>query len=119
MNFLPALRSRRNWIDIGNLAVIHGWFTPSGHIVTVVGYSDTVLIVHDPYGEWFAWGYRTDLSGAYLHYSDDLICRVLHDLWRLLGSLYLQVIFCLEFRDTGLIQFLFVLGFTAYLAGGM
>lgn len=68
-----SLQEVRHWIDSGNPAVIHGYFTSFGHIVTVVGYDDAGLIVHDPYGEWFATGYRTDLSGAFLHYSDDLI----------------------------------------------
>lgn len=41
----------------------------------MVGYDEAGLIVHDHYGEWFAAGYRTDLSGAYLHYSKGLIHR--------------------------------------------
>ena len=56
--------------------VIHGYFTGYGHIITVVGYDSNGLIVHDPYGEWFATGYRTDLSGAYLHYSYTLIRNI-------------------------------------------
>ncbi|MEG4864482.1 MULTISPECIES: C39 family peptidase [unclassified Microcoleus] len=55
--------------------IIHGYFTSFGHIVVVVGYDDTGLIVHDPYGEWFPDGYDTTASGAYLHYSYDLIRR--------------------------------------------
>jgi hypothetical protein len=41
-----------------------------------VGYDEFGFIVHDPYGEWFSSGYRTDLSGSYLHYSYRLITRV-------------------------------------------
>ena len=45
-------------IDAGNPCVIHGYFTRSGHIVTVVGYDSTHLYIHDPYGEWSASGYE-------------------------------------------------------------
>lgn len=57
----------------GNPCIIHGYFTQPGHIIVLVGYDQTGFIVHDPYGEWFATGYRTDLSGEYLHYSYGLI----------------------------------------------
>jgi hypothetical protein len=57
----------------GNLLVLHGYFTQPGHIIVGVGYDEDGLLVHDPYGEWFPRGYRTDLSGAYLHYSNELI----------------------------------------------
>lgn len=56
-----------------NPCVIHGYFTSFGHIIVLVGYDDKGFIVHDPYGEWFESGYRTDLSGEYLHYSYKLI----------------------------------------------
>ena len=59
----------------GNPCVIHGYFTSFGHIIVLVGFDDKGFIVHDPYGEWFATGYRTHLSGAYLHYSYNLIRR--------------------------------------------
>lgn len=59
----------------GNPCVIHGYFTSFGHIIVLVGFDEKGFIVHDPYGEWFPSGYRTDLSGAYLHYSYDLIRR--------------------------------------------
>lgn len=65
-----------DWVASGKPAVIHGYFTSFGHIVVVVGYDEYGLIVHDPYGEWFSTGYRTDLSGAYLYYSYNLIRRV-------------------------------------------
>jgi uncharacterized protein YvpB len=66
----------QDWVASGKPAVIHGYFTSFGHIVVVVGYDEYGFIVHDPYGEWFSTGYRTDLSGAYLHYSYRLIRRV-------------------------------------------
>lgn len=65
----------QEWLSNGNPAVIHGYFTDFGHIVTVAGYDENGLIVHDPYGEWFEDGYRTDRSGAFLNYSYDLIRR--------------------------------------------
>ncbi|MGC9423858.1 C39 family peptidase [Vibrio sp.] len=66
----------KRWIDGGNPNIIHGYFTDFGHIIVVVGYDEKGFVVHDPYGEWFASGYRNDLSGAYLHYSYNLIRRV-------------------------------------------
>jgi len=68
----------RQWLRAGNPAVAHGFFTSFGHIIAVVGYDSNGLIVHDPYGEWFPGGYRTELSGAFLHYSYDLIARTCH-----------------------------------------
>lgn len=66
----------KEWLAEGKPAVIHGYFTSFGHIMPVVGYNGSGLIVHDPYGEWFSSGYRTDLSGAYLTYSYSLIRRL-------------------------------------------
>ena len=78
------IESIQDWLQQGNPAVIHGYFTDYGHIVTVVGFDENGFFVHDPYGEWFETGYRTDLPGASLHYSYDLIRRAcMHDgnLW--------------------------------------
>ncbi|MEG3838933.1 C39 family peptidase [Microcoleus sp. herbarium14] len=63
----------QNHLAAGNPCVIHGYFTSFGHIIILAGYDDKGFIVHDPYGEWFESGYRTDLSGKYLHYSYKLI----------------------------------------------
>lgn len=50
-------------LDAGNPAVIHGYFTRSGHIVTVVGYPNSEqLFINDPYGEWYPSGY--DINGG-------------------------------------------------------
>jgi Peptidase_C39 like family len=65
----------RNHIAAGNPCVIHGYFTSFGHIIVLVGYDENGFIVHDPYGEWFSSGYRTDLSGKFLRYSYGLIQR--------------------------------------------
>ncbi|MCC3409385.1 MAG: C39 family peptidase [Microcoleus sp. PH2017_10_PVI_O_A] len=59
----------------GNPCVIHGYFTSFGHIIVLAGFDEEGFIVHDPYGEWFPSGYRTDLSGEFLHYSYKLIKR--------------------------------------------
>jgi uncharacterized protein YvpB len=63
----------QDWLAGGNPAVIHGYFTSFGHIIVVVGYTPWGFYVHDPYGEWFPTGYRTDLRGDYLQYSYNLI----------------------------------------------
>lgn len=63
----------KEWLAGENPAIIHGYFTSFGHIVVLIGYDQDGFIVHDPYGEYFASGYRTDLSGQELHYSYDLI----------------------------------------------
>lgn len=66
----------RKHIANGNPCIIHGWFSRSGHIIVLVGYDDSGFVVHDPYGEWCEDGYDTEVSGAFLHYSYDLINRV-------------------------------------------
>ena len=65
----------QNHLRGGNPCVIHGYFTSFGHIIVLVGFDANGFIVHDPYGEWFSTGYRTDKSGAFLHYSYNLIRR--------------------------------------------
>mgnify|MGYP000199931678 FL=1 len=65
----------KDWLADGNPAVFHGYFTSFGHIIVAVGFDDAGFLAHDPYGEWFSTGYRTDLSGEYLHYSYRLIRR--------------------------------------------
>ncbi len=66
----------QNWLADGKPIVTHGYFTSFGHIVVITGFDDTGFIVHDPYGEWTSSGYRTDLSGKYLHYSYRMIKTV-------------------------------------------
>jgi hypothetical protein len=65
----------RRHLSQGHPCILHGYFTSFGHIIVAVGYDEKGLIVHDPYGEWFSTGYRTDLCGAYLYYSYELIRR--------------------------------------------
>lgn len=60
-------------LDGGFPVVLHGYFTPSGHIIVLTGYQQGDFLVHDPYGEWFRTGYRADLPGAFQRHSYDLI----------------------------------------------
>ncbi len=66
----------KDWLLTENPVVIHSYFTAFGHLIVGVGFDEEGLFVHDPYGEWFSTGYRTDLSGAYLHYSEQLIRNI-------------------------------------------
>ncbi len=63
----------RKAIAEGRPCIIHGYFTNFGHIIVVRGYDQYGFFVNDPYGEWTSSGYRNDLSGANLHYSNSLI----------------------------------------------
>lgn len=60
-------------LDGGFPVALHGYFTPSGHVVVLVGYENGDFLTHDPYGEWFRTGYRADLPGAFQRHSYDLI----------------------------------------------
>ena len=74
----------KTWLAGGNPCIAHGWFTRSGHIVTLTGYNEKGWVVHDPYGEWFSWGYDTSVSGKNLTYSYGMmrqICGTDGDLW--------------------------------------
>ncbi|MBD2327082.1 C39 family peptidase [Alkalinema sp. FACHB-956] len=70
------------WLASGKPAVIHGYFTDFGHIVVLAGYDEYGFIAHDPYGEWYSWGYDSndawefDTKGKFVHYSYDLIKRL-------------------------------------------
>ena len=43
----------RAHLDAGRPVVVHGWWTGSGHVTVIVGYSDTDWIVNDPAGDWY------------------------------------------------------------------
>jgi uncharacterized protein YvpB len=66
----------KTWLAKGNPAIVHGFFTGSGHIVVLIGFNDRGLIVNDPYGEWFDSGYDTNASGAGLTYSYAMMDRL-------------------------------------------
>lgn len=69
------LNAVKSHLKAGKPVITHGYFTDFGHIIVLVGYDDKGFLVHDPYGEWFKGGYDTSASGAYLHYSYELIER--------------------------------------------
>ncbi|MCT7971086.1 C39 family peptidase [Laspinema olomoucense] len=87
-SFYLTIEQVEDHLDGGFPAIIHGYFTHSGHTVTIVGYERDGFLVHDPYGEWFRTGYRTDLSGAHLHYPYELI----RELCILEGSFWVHLI---------------------------
>lgn len=71
-------------LDAGKPLIVHGFFTASGHIIVIRGYSGSFWKVNDPYGEFFPNGYDTSKSGANLDYSDSMMrkcCGVDGDLW--------------------------------------
>ena len=46
-------------LDSGEICILHGFLTTSGHILVVRGYNDNGdFFVNDPAGEWFYGGYR-------------------------------------------------------------
>lgn len=82
-------------VDAGRPVVIHGWFTGPGHIMTVIGYNETGLVVHDPSGKWAGCrgcGYpgRTSTNGRQITYSyTSLLGGVIGadgDIWMSVGS---------------------------------
>ncbi|MBD2039707.1 C39 family peptidase [Microcoleus sp. FACHB-672] len=73
--FSGSVEIVRDWIDLGFPVITHGFFTGSGHLVVIRGYDDHGFFVNDPAGEWFKTGYRHDLSGNCLHYSNNLIAN--------------------------------------------
>lgn len=67
------LSDLRKAIAEGRPCIIHGYFTSFGHIIVVRGYDPYGFFVNDPYGQWTSAGYRNDLSGKNLYYSNRLI----------------------------------------------
>lgn len=48
-------------LDAGEICILHGYWTGSGHILVIRGYSDNGdFFVNDPHGEWFYAGYRVN-----------------------------------------------------------
>lgn len=78
----------KEWLIQGNPAVVHGYFTKSGHIIVIIGYNSKGFLVNDPYGE-LMWNpsnsyYDIYSSGAGLTYSYNLInstCCTDNEFW--------------------------------------
>lgn len=69
-------------LDRGNPVIVHGYFTGFGHIIVIKGYENKDFICHDPYGEWFASGYRTNEGRYYgkdIRYSFRMIDDLCND----------------------------------------
>ncbi|WNZ47532.1 C39 family peptidase [Leptolyngbya boryana CZ1] len=80
----------KEWLAQGNPAIVHGYFTPSGHIICIIGYNEKGFIVNDPYGELMfdpnpeLSHYDIYTTGAGLTYSYNLIyqtCCTDHQFW--------------------------------------
>jgi hypothetical protein len=85
-DFRPDARwdDAKEWLRQGNPLIVHGYFTKSGHIIVIKGFNEHGFIVNDPYGEWYAEGYDTSVSGEGLTYSYGMmerLCGVDGDLW--------------------------------------
>lgn len=63
-------------LDVKQPCIVHGYFTPGGHIIVIRGYDDKGFFVNDPYGEYYPSGYDTSKSGENLHYSYKLIANI-------------------------------------------
>jgi len=68
-----SLMDIRRAIAQGKPCIVHGYLTSFGHIIVIRGYDRKGFFVNDPFGEWFDTGYRNDLPGENLHYSNRLI----------------------------------------------
>lgn len=72
----------KEWLTDGKPAVIHGYFTDFGHIIVLAGFDQDGFLAHDPFGEWYSWGYDRnspnweDNKGKYIHYSYNMITRL-------------------------------------------
>ncbi len=74
----------KKWLEMGNPLIAHGWFTRSGHIIVICGYNERGFIVNVQFGEWYAEGFDTTVTGEGLTYSYGMmerICGPTGDLW--------------------------------------
>lgn len=73
-----TIKQIKNHLNTHNAVIVHGYFTGSGHIIVINGYDEAQqsFIVCDPYGEYYAGGYDTYVSGEDLLYSYKLIQKL-------------------------------------------
>lgn len=73
-----TIKQIKHHLDTHNPVIVHGYFTGSGHIIVINGYDEMkqCFIVCDPYGEYYAGGYDTYVSGENLEYSYELIKKL-------------------------------------------
>ncbi|NES67786.1 MAG: hypothetical protein F6K24_22350, partial [Okeania sp. SIO2D1] len=81
-------------LDSGEICILHGYWTRTGHILVIRGYNDKGdFFVNDPHGEWFYEGYRVnsrwkeDDKGENKLYSRRLISTA-GNAWSLSEALY-------------------------------
>lgn len=77
-----TIEELREALAAGNPVIVHGWFTPSGHIVVVTGFNGRSYTVHDPNGRWDLkkWGgYDTSVSGEDMRYPRDAFELAIND----------------------------------------
>ena len=81
--FDGGFSNERTWVEITaeidaeRPVIVSGWFTPSGHIVCIIGYDCESYIVHDPAGTYSENGYmRGERDGIAVHYSYELMQRL-------------------------------------------
>ncbi len=63
----------------GKPVIAHGWFTKSGHVVTITGFDGQNYTVNDPAGKWneqFKGGYSSE-SGKGVKYSKEALTEAL------------------------------------------
>ncbi|MEM9490446.1 MAG: C39 family peptidase, partial [Myxococcota bacterium] len=67
LDIAASIEDLRYYASRGIPTVVHGWFTPDGHIIMVTGYDGEYYTVNDPYGRWnLQWmgSYSNTISGS-------------------------------------------------------
>lgn len=68
-----CLSDIRQAIAEGNPCIVYGHFKHPSSTIVIKGYDQNGFFVNDPYGKWTPSGYRSDLSGENLYYSNAFI----------------------------------------------